>query len=91
MSGGIAYVYDENGNFKVNCNRGMVDLESIDDADEKIWLQKWIERHQQYTGSKLAEKFLKNWEDVLAKFVKVMPLEYRAVLEKMKIESGSSN
>jgi glutamate synthase domain-containing protein 3 len=91
MSGGIAYVYDENGNFKVNCNRGMVDLESIDDADEKIWLQKWIERHQQYTGSKLAEKLLKKWEDVLAKFVKVMPLEYRAVLEKMKIESGSSN
>jgi glutamate synthase domain-containing protein 3 len=91
MSGGIAYVYDENENFKVNCNRGMVDLESIDDADEKIWLQKWIERHQQYTGSKLAEKLLKKWEDVLAKFVKVMPLEYRAVLEKMKIESGSSN
>jgi len=91
MSGGIAYVYDENGNFTVNCNRGMVDLESIDDAEEKLWLQKWLERHQQYTGSKLAEKLLKNWEDVLANFVKVMPLEYRAVLEKMKKESASSN
>jgi glutamate synthase domain-containing protein 3 len=91
MSGGIAYVYDENGNFTLNCNRGMVDLECIDDAEEKLWLQKWLERHQQYTGSKLAEKLLKNWDAVLTKFVKIMPLEYKAVLEKMKKESASSN
>jgi glutamate synthase domain-containing protein 3 len=69
----------------------MVDLESVDDAEEKLWLQKWIERHQQYTGSELAEKLLKKWDEVLVKFVKVMPIEYRAVLEKMEKESASCN
>jgi glutamate synthase domain-containing protein 3 len=91
MSGGISYVYDEKGNFTANCNSGMVDLESVDDAEEKLWLQKWIERHQQYTGSERAEKLLKNWDNVLVKFVKVMPIEYRAVLEKMEKESASCN
>ena len=91
MSGGIAYVFDEKGNFTANCNSGMVDLESVDDAEEKLWLQKWIERHQQYTGSELAEKLLKKWDEVLVKFVKVMPIEYRAVLEKMEKESASCN
>ena len=91
MSGGISYVFDEKGNFAANCNSGMVDLESVDDAEEKLWLQKWIERHQQYTGSELAEKLLKKWDEVLVKFVKVMPIEYRAVLEKMEKESASCN
>ncbi len=91
MSGGISYVFDEKGNFTANCNSGMVDLESVDDAEEKLWLQKWIERHQQYTGSERAEKLLKNWDNVLVKFVKVMPIEYRAVLEKMEKESASCN
>jgi glutamate synthase domain-containing protein 3 len=91
MSGGIAYVYDEKGNFTANCNSGMVDLESVDDAEEKLWLQNWIERHLQYTGSELAQRLLKNWDEVLLKFVKVMPIEYRAVLEKMKKEAASSN
>jgi glutamate synthase domain-containing protein 3 len=91
MSGGISYVFDEKGNFTANCNSGMVDLESVDDAEEKLWLQKWIERHQQYTGSELAEKLLKKWDEVLVKFVKVMPIEYRAVLEKMEKESASCN
>ncbi|MDG1869089.1 MAG: glutamate synthase large subunit, partial [Candidatus Thioglobus sp.] len=75
MSGGISYVFDEKGNFTANCNSGMVDLESVDDEEEILWLQKWIERHQQYTGSELAEKLLKKWDEVLVKFVKVMPIE----------------
>jgi glutamate synthase domain-containing protein 3 len=69
----------------------MVDLETIDDAEEKLWLQKRIELHQQYTGSELAVNLLNNWDQVMAKFVKVMPIEYRAVLEKMKKESVSCN
>jgi glutamate synthase domain-containing protein 3 len=91
MSGGISYVYDKKGNFTANCNSGMVDLETIDDAEEKLWLQKRIELHQQYTGSELAVNLLNNWDQVMAKFVKVMPIEYRAVLEKMKKESVSCN
>ncbi|MEC9070179.1 MAG: glutamate synthase large subunit [SAR324 cluster bacterium] len=84
MSGGIAYVLDEKGIFEGNCNTEMVDLESVDETEEKIWLRKTIERHQQYTGSQRADNLLKNWEEVLAKFVKVMPIEYKAVLEKLQ-------
>ncbi len=84
MSGGIAYVLDEKGIFEGNCNTEMVDLESVDETKEKIWLREIIERHQQYTGSQRADNLLKNWEEVLAKFVKVMPIEYKAVLEKLQ-------
>ena len=84
MSGGIAYVLDEKGIFEGNCNTEMVDLESVDETEEKIWLRETIERHQQYTGSQRAENLLKNWDEVLAKFVKVMPIEYKAVLEKLQ-------
>ena len=84
MSGGIAYVLDEKGIFEGNCNTDMVDLESVDETEEKIWLRETIERHQQYTGSQRAENLLKNWDEVLAKFVKVMPIEYKAVLEKLQ-------
>ena len=91
MSGGIAYVLDEKGIFEGNCNTEMVDLESVDETEEKIWLRETIERHQQYTGSQRADNLLKNWEEVLAKFVKVMPIEYRAVLEKLKKVSVACN
>ena len=84
MSGGIAYVLDEKGIFEGNCNTEMVDLESVDETEEKIWLRETIERHQQYTGSQRADNLLKNWDEVLAKFVKVMPIEYKAVLEKLQ-------
>ena len=84
MSGGIAYVLDEKGIFEGNCNTEMVDLESVDETEEKIWLRETIERHQQYTGSQRADNLLKNWDEVLAKFIKVMPIEYKAVLEKLQ-------
>ncbi len=91
MSGGIAYVLDEKGIFEGNCNTDMVDLESVDETEEKIWLRETIERHQQYTGSQRADNLLKNWEEVLAKFVKVMPIEYKAVLEKLQKISVNYN
>jgi glutamate synthase domain-containing protein 3 len=91
MSGGIAYVLDEKGIFEGNCNTDMVDLESVDETEEKIWLRETIERHQQYTGSQRADNLLKNWDEVLAKFVKVMPIEYKAVLEKLQNISVNYN
>ena len=91
MSGGIAYVLDEKGIFEGNCNTEMVDLESVDETEEKIWLRETIERHQQYTGSQRAYNLLKNWDEVLAKFVKVMPIEYKAVLEKLQKISLDDN
>jgi len=59
-------------------------LEKVDDPEEICWLRKFIERHRNYTGSERAKRLLEKWDDVLGQIVKVMPIEYRAVLEKMK-------
>ncbi len=88
MSGGIAYVFDENRRFGSNCNSEMVDLETVDDPEEKQWLRKSVERHLAYTASVRSKRLLENWDQVLAQFVKVMPVEYRAVLAKMKKEAA---
>jgi len=86
MSGGIAYVYDENELFDTRCNLDMVDLESVwlpEDAGE---LRSLIENHYLATGSARAGWILDNWEARLPLFVKVMPIDYRVALERMKLE-----
>jgi len=88
MSGGIAYVWVENQSFHSRCNTEMVELEIVSELQEQKWLRKWIERHQDYTKSYRAASLLENWEKTLSQFVKVMPIEYRAVLEKMKNKSS---
>jgi glutamate synthase (NADPH/NADH) large chain/glutamate synthase (ferredoxin) len=82
MSGGIAYVLVENQSFHSRCNTEMVELEIVSELQEQKWLRKWIERHQDYTKSYRAASLLENWEKTLSQFVKVMPIEYRAALEK---------
>ena len=62
----------------------MVDLEIVNDHEENLWLRKCVERHLGYTGSLKAKKLLENWDLVFKQFVKVMPVEYRAVLESIK-------
>ncbi len=81
MSGGVAYVLDEDGSFAGKCNMGMVELHTIDNAAEIKELHTLISRHHQYTESAVARRILANWDDHVAKFVKVMPTEYRRVLE----------
>jgi glutamate synthase (NADPH/NADH) large chain len=90
MSGGIAYVLDLNGNFDYYCNKGMVEIGKINDRDDEIELQEMISNHYRYTGSTLAEKILVNWDEYLNKFVKVIPLEYKKILEEMKLEQTKS-
>jgi glutamate synthase (NADPH) large chain len=85
MSGGIAYVLDKDGNFDYFCNKGMVELSPVGDHDDLIELQLLINNHYLYTRSELAEKILVNWDEYLPKFVKVIPLEYKKVLEEQKI------
>jgi len=88
MSGGIAYVYDVNGNFINNCNKEMVDLDKVigNDVTE---LHNLIERHYQNTGSTVAKFVLNDFENQLKNFVKVFPTDYKKVLnaksEKLKI------
>jgi glutamate synthase (NADPH/NADH) large chain len=85
MSGGIAYVLDVDGNFDYFCNKGMVELSPVGDLEDLLELQKMISNHHLYTRSELAEKILINWEEYLLRFIKVIPLEYKKVLEEQKI------
>jgi glutamate synthase (ferredoxin) len=85
MSGGIAYVYDPDGDFHVRCNQEMVDLEKLDDAEDLDLVRGLLERHREYTGSTVAEWMLADWPKVAKKFVKVMPRDYkRVLLEQLK-------
>src|SRR5687767_13477161 len=77
MSGGIAYILDEQGTFNKNCNQQMVALEKLEDAEEIQQLRQMIENHQKFTQSKKAAAVLQNWDANLSKFVKVMPKDYK--------------
>ncbi len=85
MSGGIAYVLDETGDFDYNCNKGLVDLIKVEDKTDMDELQELINKHLLFTQSHLAAKILTNWNEYLPKFVKVIPFEYRKVIEELKI------
>ncbi len=86
MSGGIAYVLDETGNFDYFCNKGLVDLLPVEDKSDINELQTLINNHLLYTQSALASAILTNWEEYLPKFVKVIPFEYKKVLEELKLQ-----
>ncbi|WP_045223490.1 glutamate synthase large subunit [Methyloterricola oryzae] len=119
MSGGVAYVLDEGGDFERRCNLAMVELEPIPSEDEALEsldhqggdlethglvdimrdmtcndvrrLRNLIERHRRYTGSERARHILENWSSYAPRFVKVMPVDYRQALEKMRqsqVQSG---
>jgi glutamate synthase (NADPH/NADH) large chain len=92
MSGGVAYVYDEDGLFAKRCNMSMVALEKVEGADasvgkvhhldqpDEITLKTLIENHAKYTGSVRANAMLADWANYRTKFVKVMPNEYKRAL-----------
>jgi glutamate synthase (ferredoxin) len=80
MSGGIAYVFDSDGDFKRRCNLGMVDLLPLDQAEDIELVRGLIRRHAAYTGSTYAVRFLQDWIGVQPRFVKVMPKDYQRVL-----------
>ncbi len=84
MSGGIAYVFDEHQLFDTLCNLDMVDLESLWHEEDLKKLHSLISRHYEWTGSAQAKRILDNWLEMSGKFVKVMPIDYRKALEKMR-------
>ena len=86
MSGGFAYVLDEDGDFKTLCNADMVSLEPVVDAEDEDTLRGLIEEHLRYTGSGPAGRILSDWKAYLSKFVKVFPVDYRRVLEQRRQE-----
>ncbi|MCM3870249.1 MAG: glutamate synthase large subunit [Pyrinomonadaceae bacterium] len=93
MSGGIAYVLDEAGDFASRCNQEMVQLTGVAELEEIELIKNMIFRHADNTGSGRATELLLNWEAWLPKFVRVIPHDYRRVLEaqrQMK-EKGMTN
>jgi glutamate synthase (NADPH) large chain len=99
MSGGIAYVYDEDGKFASRCNTAMVSLERVGstaeqqsasgttklhrDQTDEALLKKLLEDHNRWTGSRRARELLDNWAESRMKFVKVFPNEYKRALAEM--------
>jgi glutamate synthase (NADPH/NADH) large chain len=95
MSGGVAYVYDEDGMFAKRCNTSMVALETVEPAEvdvgkvqhlnqpDEITLKTLIEYHANYTGSGRAKAILADWANERSKFVKVYPHEYKRALTEM--------
>jgi glutamate synthase domain-containing protein 3 len=83
MSGGIAYVWDKNKTFAPLCNMGMVELESLEAEEDIDELKTMIENHFRYTGSDVAKAALDSWSETVKQFIKVMPTDYKRVLEEM--------
>jgi glutamate synthase (NADPH/NADH) large chain len=91
MSGGVAYVLNEDGDFDYYCNQGMVELAPVEDKADVVELQTLISDHLAHTRSKLATQILTNWDEYLAKFVKVIPFEYKKILEEEKLRQIEMN
>ncbi len=90
MSGGVAYVLDEDGKFNLRCNLELVELEEVIAEEDVEELKGLIERHLQFTESAVAKRVLDNWDSMLSKFIKVMPTDYKRVLEQMKQRESES-
>jgi glutamate synthase domain-containing protein 3 len=80
MSGGIAYVLDREDRFQARCNREMVDLEPLIDADDIDYVRVAIMKHATLTGSRYAESILADWARAQKTFVKIMPRDYKRAL-----------
>lgn len=83
MSGGMAFVFDRYGNFPRRCNMGMVDLDPMEKPDYEL-VRKMVRNHFLYTSSTVALDILNDWDNQKQYFKKVMPRDYKAVLEKRK-------
>ena len=91
MSGGIAYVYDDVGDFETRrCNKSAVDLEPLEHEEDIATLRGLLEKHRDLTGSPRAAWILDNWEIAREHFIKVFPHEYKRVLGIARVDSASS-
>ena len=88
MSGGVAYVLDKVGDFASRCNSQMVGLEPVEEGDVAT-LRDLIQSHVDYTNSQKAIQVLANWSEMLPKFVKVMPRDYKRVLQALREAEAS--
>jgi glutamate synthase domain-containing protein 3 len=85
MSGGCAYVYNVDGKFEERCNMDIVAFEALE-ADDIDWLKTHLARHVEFTQSAVAAEILAHWDTAVKKFIKVMPVDYRRVLDQARQE-----
>ena len=86
MSGGIAYVYDPDNTFESLSNLDTFEIEALEVLEEITELKGLIENHLKYTDSTVAKSILGNWEQELNSFKKVMPSDYKRVLQEMSFK-----
>ena len=91
MSGGIAYVFDEAGDFASRCNLDMVELGPVQEESDLAAVRVLVEAQAQLTGSSRARMVLDTWDNVIQRFVRVMPIAYKAVLERERRQTSSSD
>jgi glutamate synthase domain-containing protein 2/glutamate synthase domain-containing protein 3 len=92
MSGGVAYVYDDVGDFRTRrCNLASVDLDPLESDEDVTLVRGLLERHRDYTGSPRAAWVLENWSEAQARFIKVFPHEFKRVLGVARSEKDDSN
>jgi glutamate synthase (NADPH) large chain len=89
MSGGIAYIYDRDGNFKNRCNLDMVSLEKLNIEDHET-VQKLLVNHLTFTQSSIAKRILDNFQNEIKDFIKVVPFEYKRILEETRASRARS-
>ncbi len=90
MSGGIAYIWDRDGDFNLNCNLATVELESLTDAEEEAEIQSLIQSHVELTGSVVGAEALANWPQFISQCIKVMPTDYKRVLNELKTQTAAN-
>ena len=83
MSGGVAYVYDSKNSFKRKCNASTFELEKLENENDLKELKQLIKNHKKFTGSAVATRILKDWNNSISKFVKVMPTDYKRVMMEL--------
>jgi glutamate synthase (NADPH) large chain len=84
MSGGIAYVLDEHQLFDTLCNLDTVDLEVVWQEEDQAILRDLVTRHEKWTASARARRILDRWPEMVGRFVKVMPIDYRKAMERLR-------
>lgn len=84
MSGGIAFILDEDQLFDTKCNLEMVDIEPLAPDEDRALLHRLISNHVNFTGSEHASRILRDWTEMIPRFVKVMPIDYRRALDRIR-------
>nr|AZL93831.1 glutamate synthase [Ceanothus thyrsiflorus] len=89
MSGGVAYVLDVDGKFRSRCNPELVDLDKVEEEEDIMTLRMMIQQHQRHTNSRYAREVLDDFQNLLPKFIKVFPREYKRALASLKADEAS--